>query len=398
MLGSILIGSGLSLLVYGGSVEIPNYIEAYKARQAKANDERKEQHKERSQEYMKLFEALGIVKQGQEAYVVDYTKHKNFIRIIFELSTNLSTSPFIKAEDDIRQKLGVSNLSIEEAKGIMSFTIREEEIPRLPYKYRKTYEYLVPVGVDLEDRIVYWNLKDDPHLMLIGMTGSGKSRMLNSLIDHLIHNNKPNLYLIDLKRGMELGLYYELPNCKGHASTLPEVRKLLDKFEAEAEKRYKWLIEKGYTDFNEYVADHPDEKCNRAILIVDEFADITRGNKEMVDRIIDLACKVRAVGMTILLAAQRPTADFINPGLKANISGIIGMKSNNSHNSNMTIERNGCERLKPGQAITRLSGEERFVRGFEFNRDITKATIKKYAKKQQEQAEQQADPKEFIKK
>lgn len=393
MVGLTLIVAGATLTGVCGAIEIKRFIDSKKHVEGEIND-----YKERTENYNLLFNELDIIKDKQKVKVIDFIKHKNYKKIIFELSTNLCTDVFLKNDDRIRQKLEVSNLTIEELRGKMSFMIRNEAIPLLPYKFVKSHEYLVRVGLDIDDSVTYWNLIKDAHLMLVGTTGSGKSRMLNSILDHLINNLSCRLYLVDLKRGLELGDYYNIKQTKAHADTLKEVDVLLQKVEAEAEKRYKYLKEKGYKDYNEFIRDFPQDKLKRAIIVIDEFADITRGkNNNNVDRIVELACKIRALGMHLILATQRPTADFLSPSIKANITGIIAMKTRDKHNSNMIIERNGCEQLQPGEAIVRLGGEEKYIRAFSFNNSITAKTVAKYQVKKIEEEKQEIDLDSVIK-
>ena len=66
--------------------------------------------------------------------------------------------------------------------------------------------------------ILYYDIAQQPHLLIAGCTGSGKSVLLNGLICDLIKQppTKVQLILIDPKR-VELSRYAALPHCLAYA-------------------------------------------------------------------------------------------------------------------------------------------------------------------------------------
>ena len=66
--------------------------------------------------------------------------------------------------------------------------------------------------MDDEDNIEKTNLKDLPHLLVAGTTGSGKTVFLHTLI-HQFLKKDIDLYLIDGKNGFEFGKYDDFGKC-----------------------------------------------------------------------------------------------------------------------------------------------------------------------------------------
>lgn len=334
--------------------------------------------KQRTTKFMELFENMGIVDvaKGQWIKSIEYRCTPNYSLIAFILSDNLSSDTFIKNKSKIAEKLNKPLLEIYYEHGKMYFRARHENIPLIPYQFKATPKHLIPLGLDIEDKVVYLDLTKDSHLLICGSTGCGKSRLANAVIDHIINNCKPMLWMIDLKRGLELGEYEDIIYTKGYAEVLVDVDKVIDDFEAEGERRYTLMKSRGHRDYNEYVKEYDD--IPQGFLIIDEFADITRAKEgAVIDKIVELGAKVRAVGLTIIVMTQRPTTSFISADLKANM-GIIGMKAINEHNSRLIIDETGLEQLQRAEAIGLLNSKKIYFRAFNFNPSITKATCDKY--------------------
>ncbi|MCQ2382153.1 MAG: hypothetical protein MJ054_02505, partial [Clostridia bacterium] len=71
------------------------------------------------------------------------------------------------------------------------------------------------VGKNINDEPIIADLAEMPHLLVAGTTGSGKSVCINTIITSLIFKSSPEelkLMLIDMKGGVELGMYNGLPH------------------------------------------------------------------------------------------------------------------------------------------------------------------------------------------
>lgn len=85
-----------------------------------------------------------------------------------------------------------------------------------------------------DDQPVYFDLhEDDPHLLIAGGTGSGKSVLIKLLLTDMVLTNTPQdlrLILVDPKMGNELQIFNELPHVMG----LKELSSLLSSSESES--------------------------------------------------------------------------------------------------------------------------------------------------------------------
>lgn len=250
----------------------------------------------------------------------------------------------------------------------------------------------LPIGVNVFNEVVYGDLSKMPHLLVAGATGAGKSVFLNVTIEALTKQLSPEelqLVLVDPKQ-VEFAPFEGLPHLaqpvvydnKGAALALAETVK-------EMELRYKALRRRNVRSIDDYNA-KPGNKMPYRVVILDEFADLmmtaekqpvssinikllienlewamSEGNGKITQKamkaalaetlddgiapaeesIIRIAQKARAVGIHLILATQRPSADVVTGLLKANIPTKIAFMTTSKVNSQIVLDQTGAEEL-----------------------------------------------------
>jgi len=211
------------------------------------------------------------------------------------------------------------------------------------------------VGKDITGSIQIGALNKMPHLLIAGTTGSGKSVMLNSIILSFLYKSSPEdvrLLLIDPKR-VEFMPYEGLPHLIiPHVITdVPKASNALTWALDEMERRFNLFASARVKDIGEYNAMRDvvlakKKKMPYIVIIIDEFSDfIMQGKKELEDKIVRLGQKARAAGIHLILATQRPTAEFVTGGIKANFPSKIAFKVSSRVNSDVIIGMTGAEKL-----------------------------------------------------
>ena len=212
------------------------------------------------------------------------------------------------------------------------------------------------VGKNINDEPVIADLAEMPHLLVAGTTGSGKSVCINTILTSLIYKTGPEelkLLLIDMKGGVELGMYNGLPHmlverCISNATQAVNAFKWLIR---EMDQRYDLLQGQHVNNIALYHS-LPGYKSGEIpampyiVMVVDETADLmSRNKKEVEDSIQNLAQKARAAGIHIILATQRPSVDVIGGVIKANIGTRIAFRVLSGFDSRTILDTVGAETL-----------------------------------------------------
>lgn len=146
---------------------------------------------------------------------------------------------------------------------------------------------------------------DGPHAVVVGVTGSGKSELLTTWVAALAERFTPAqvvFLLVDFKGGRSFDALRVLPHVAGVVTDLDERAALraIDSLAAEVRHRERVLAEHGARDIAELPGVLP-----RLVIVVDEYAALTRAHPLLHDTFADTAARGRALGMHLILASQR---------------------------------------------------------------------------------------------
>lgn len=329
--------------------------------------------------YNKLFKALGITKDDEYVEYVGVRKIGCSKVIQFKLPLSLTTSKFETKHNEIAEKMSCEDVSISYAEGIMSIRQIEKvgEVPQ--YMYEKTESYIIPIGWDGD--LVKWNIRKDSHILAAGASNSGKSTLLNMIICHMIQNRKCKLWLVDLKQGVEFTCYKNVDCVDRFVKDIKDAEQAISDFTAESVRRYEFLVENGYRNYWQYYdkVGCNGDKLGLKVMVIDEVADILAyGGKLAISNLIDLARKCRGVGMSLVVATQKPTADAIPTAATTNITARVCFRVVNSTASNVVLDMSGAEKLKNYECIAILEGQERYFKSFDVQEHYIERVTKKY--------------------
>ncbi len=206
----------------------------------------------------------------------------------------------------------------------------------------------IAAGMDVLGKPFFFDLATTPHLLVAGTTGSGKSTFLNDIIMSILYTKTPDevkFIMIDPKL-VELNAYNDLPHML--TKVIQNSGKALDALrwvDEEMMRRYDLFAAKGVKDIEAYNK-LEIERIPRIVIIVDEYMEMMfqapKGLEEYIKRLSRLA---RAAGLHLVLATQRPSADVITGGIKANIPCRASFTVVDWRESKTILDRTGAERL-----------------------------------------------------
>ncbi|MBN1632095.1 MAG: DNA translocase FtsK [Thermoleophilia bacterium] len=305
---------------------------------------------------------LGALSQfGVEARVVGMVVGPRVTRYELQLAPGTKVAKVSSLKDDLAYALATTEIRIltpipgKSAVGV-EIPNHQPDFVTLGDIYREFPKSAGPLmvwlGKDISGKAVYADLTKLPHLLIAGTTGSGKSGCVNCLVSSILLRSTPEqvrMIMIDPKK-VELSHYDRIPhllvpvvtNMKDAAGVLHNVVK-------EMEDRYE-LMELDHTrnlaEMNKLRARRGERPVPYIVIVIDELADLMMASpQEVEDYVIRLAQKSRAVGIHLVVATQRPSADVITGMIKANIPSRIAFAVSSQTDSRVILDVNGAETL-----------------------------------------------------
>jgi DNA segregation ATPase FtsK/SpoIIIE, S-DNA-T family len=226
------------------------------------------------------------------------------------------------------------------------------------------------LGKDIAGKAIGTDLAKQPHVLVAGTTGSGKSGCVNAMLSSILLRATPNevrLVLVDPKR-VELNHYEHIPHLLTPVITSPRLAaNALANLIKEMEERYDVMSAartRNLEELNRARTRAGEPPLPYILCVIDELADLMMiAPGEVEDSIIRLAQKSRAVGIHLLLATQRPSADVITGMIKANVPARIAFAVASQTDSRVILDQNGAESLLgQGDMLFRPAGESRSAR------------------------------------
>lgn len=234
-------------------------------------------------------------------------------------------------------------------------------------KYQEsTAELPMAMGATISNDVYIADLTKMPHLLVAGSTGMGKSVGLNTIIASILYKKHPaevKFVLIDPKM-VEFSLYNKIE--RHYLAKLPgedeaiitntdKVVPTLLSLCIEMDNRYELLKKANVRSIKEYNGKFINMKLNPTqghrylpyiVVVIDEFADlIMTAGKEVETPIARIAQKARAVGIHVILATQRPSANIITGVIRANFPGRIAFRVTQQLESRIILDRQGANQL-----------------------------------------------------
>ncbi|MFI6771149.1 FtsK/SpoIIIE domain-containing protein [Streptomyces sp. NPDC050355] len=172
----------------------------------------------------------------------------------------------------------------------------------------------IPVGLYADGEV--WLL--DPfgaailqHVLVMGVTGAGKSEFLRSLVAHLATRRKMSIFLVDLAKGRQTvghiadGIDWLIQDAK-------EAKRMLRALPAAIKARGDVLASEGLDQWT------PESSLNAMLVWIEEAADVAD-----FDELEEIARKARSVGIWLGISLQRATWTNVSTDVRANLQAAV---------------------------------------------------------------------------
>ncbi|MDO5068280.1 MAG: FtsK/SpoIIIE domain-containing protein [Propionibacteriaceae bacterium] len=231
----------------------------------------------------------------------------------------------------------------------------------------RSRDFSTPIGVGEKGTFELDLVRDGPHGLVGGTTGSGKSEFLRSLVSGLAARHDPTrltFILIDFKGGAAFKALEQLPHTIGTISNLDTQLAERALLALEAEMRYRMekfaAAGEGVDNLDAYWATNPSEPMPRLLLVVDEFAMLAKDYPDVLSALVSVAAVGRTLGVHMILATQRP-AGVVNNDILANTNLRVALRVQSREDSSNVIgvpHASAIGREQRGRAYVKLGEED----------------------------------------
>lgn len=272
-------------------------------------------------------------------------------------------------EEGLSDELEVEGILVQGGSGYIRITLplKEGEDDNVKYDYsipidvRSMIEKVtfssptdMILGITPDSKIQHFPLAKQPHLLLAGATGAGKSvNVQQMLITMMIHATPEEVRfgIIDPKE-VDFQFYFDLPYMiTNPIQDMSQAKDFLEYAVIEMDKRQKMLKHakvRNIGDYNKWAKKNGKEIMPFWVITIDEFADLIMQFKEVEEPVKRLAQKARATGIHLIIGTQTPRANILTGQIKANVDTRVSMRVSGSIESGIILDETGAERLKNG--------------------------------------------------
>lgn len=292
---------------------------------------------------------------------------------------SVSNSPFMSkylARDMQKQGMTPYSVKVTKPEGISvprpesELLPERETLPALPAPhYKKLFAWdgeLKPFGVGEDGELMRVDPAEHPHLMVCGMSGSGKSRSAIRTLVACSLTQGDNVFV--LGRQVDFYPFEEHPNFQimpirdlrtDSNRYIRVVRRMAD----EMDVRDDILVSKRQTTWDRYGAP-------QTVLLLDDFTGMmlyipVKDRQSFLNELLRIAMDGRKYGLNLLLGVQRPTGDVFDTTLRSQFSRIAFRVEKESE-SKIAIDVGGAQYLPKHHFYTRITTESSLERGVGF--------------------------------
>lgn len=209
------------------------------------------------------------------------------------------------------------------------------------------------LGQDSDGKPFVDDLVLQPHLLVAGSTGGGKSTWMHGALTALGYALTPQqlqLVISDTKT-VEFPQFKALPHVKTYCASLFETLQAMDALSKETQLRMNNFNVAGVRDIHGYNKKVGANKFPYIVLIIDELADLMGPHvdkdlaKAASNYLGEIVGRSRAAGVYVIAGTQRPDVKMVAGAIKANLPARLSFRLGNAVDSRTILDVKGAEFL-----------------------------------------------------
>ena len=195
-----------------------------------------------------------------------------------------------------------------------------------------------------------------PHMLIAGTTGSGKTIFLHAILVSLLHQysaDELEVLIIDPKQ-TDFIFFEGIPHLYGGNVVIDadEALKRIQEINTiDKEERTALLRSCKSKDIESYNLKNSSNKMKRLVVVIDEYSDLIQAaemqgvRKDFEKNLLMLLQRVRNLGIHLVIATQRPSAQIVTGALKAVIPFRVSFRLPSHTDSQTILDMSGAENL-----------------------------------------------------
>lgn len=204
-------------------------------------------------------------------------------------------------------------------------------------------------GIDKHGKTYSYDMTKQPHLLIAGETGSGKSTQLRQILTSFIITYPPSklkLYLGDCKRS-EFHIFRKVEHVQCVHATPRDIKHMLREVQTEMHRRSELTEE--YEVAN--IEDLPKGfKVPYIVVAIDEFV-MLRNESDIMESLIEIVSIGRSLGVFAILSLQRPNAKILDTTVRAMLTVAMGFQLRDLVEERICNTPGASKLKEPGQLI-----------------------------------------------
>ena len=220
--------------------------------------------------------------------------------------------------------------------------IKDESFKKAIKETPSTGILTVPIGLDKDDKWIYYDITKMPNLLIGGTVMSGKTNLINSLLLSLISK-----YSLEDSKGVDYSYF------NGEPHMLFPIIKNVKKLEAvlteeinEMQNRYDLLKAVELKKISDYNKLEEVTKIPYHLIFIDDYTVFANGSENECNSCIEMLAKSGwNVGIHLIIVANHPTVDVLTAISQLNFPTRISFRVPSIKDSRMVLESPGAEKI-----------------------------------------------------
>ena len=216
-----------------------------------------------------------------------YSKKSNYIPQIIEVNfisngyiltihipTGLSLGEVEKYKEAIENKFkGIVTIENIKFSSLVKVKVINKDIGNFKFEPVRALDNQIYLGKKLDGENYLIDINNNPHLLIAGQTGTGKTYLLASIITNLEYNSSKyiELYLCQTAK-QEIGFLANLKSVKFNAKTLGETSFILDNLVKKIQNRSELFTSNGIRNLSHWNRKFKSRRMKRIYCVIEELS------------------------------------------------------------------------------------------------------------------------------